>query len=59
MDSTSYSLLVLTVDYLDVTDPERAILPRFEDIMEAYPEQLVSYVRLPQFNLRPQAHKGN
>lgn len=50
--------LVLTVDYLDVSDPERATLPRFEDIQEAYPKELGSYVQFPQFNLRTQSHKG-
>lgn len=52
-------LLVLTVDYLDVSDPERATLPRFEDIREAYPKELGSSVQFPQLNLRPQGRKGS
>lgn len=52
-------LIVLTVDYLDVTDPERASLPRFEDISEAYPKELGSYVQFPEFNLRLQGHRGS
>lgn len=52
-------LAVLTVDYLDVTDPERATLPRFEDISEAYPKELGSCVQFPQFSLRPQGHRGS
>eukprot|EP00066_Takifugu_rubripes_P026394 XP_011615660.1 PREDICTED: cadherin EGF LAG seven-pass G-type receptor 1 [Takifugu rubripes] len=50
--------MILTVDYLDVIDPERATLPRFEDIREAYPKELGSYVQFPQFNLRPQGQRG-
>lgn len=52
-------LAVLTVDYLDVSDPERATLPRFEDISEAYPKELGSFVQFPQFSLRPQGHRGS
>lgn len=57
--SSSLLLTVLTVDYLDVIDPERATLPRFEDIGEVYPKELGSYVQFPQFNLRPQGHRGS
>uniref|UniRef100_H3CYQ7 Cadherin EGF LAG seven-pass G-type receptor 1 n=1 Tax=Tetraodon nigroviridis TaxID=99883 RepID=H3CYQ7_TETNG len=49
--------MILTVDYLDVTDPEKATLPRFEEISEVYPKELGSYVQFPQFDLRPQGHK--
>ncbi|TMS03043.1 Cadherin EGF LAG seven-pass G-type receptor 1, partial [Larimichthys crocea] len=49
---------LLTVDYLDVSDPERATLPRFQDIQEAYPKELGSSVHFPQFNLRTHAHKA-
>lgn len=51
-------LLVLTVDYLDVSYPERATLPRFEDIQETYPKELGSYVQFPKFNLRTQSLQG-
>lgn len=57
--SRNLLLTVLTVDYLDVIDPERATLPRFEDISEAYPKELGSYVQFPQFDLRPQGHRGS
>uniref|UniRef100_A0A671YRR0 Cadherin EGF LAG seven-pass G-type receptor 1 n=1 Tax=Sparus aurata TaxID=8175 RepID=A0A671YRR0_SPAAU len=50
--------MILTVDYLDVSDPERATLPRFQDIQETYPQELGSSVHFPQFNLRTQAHRG-
>uniref|UniRef100_A0A3Q3WKM9 Cadherin EGF LAG seven-pass G-type receptor 1 n=1 Tax=Mola mola TaxID=94237 RepID=A0A3Q3WKM9_MOLML len=50
--------MILTVDYLDVSDPERATLPRFEDIREAYPKELGSSVQFPQLNLRPQGRKA-
>uniref|UniRef100_A0A8D0AXG8 Cadherin EGF LAG seven-pass G-type receptor 1 n=1 Tax=Sander lucioperca TaxID=283035 RepID=A0A8D0AXG8_SANLU len=43
--------MILTVDYLDVSDPERATLPRFQDIQEAYSKELGSSVHFPQFNL--------
>uniref|UniRef100_A0A8D3BBV0 Cadherin EGF LAG seven-pass G-type receptor 1 n=1 Tax=Scophthalmus maximus TaxID=52904 RepID=A0A8D3BBV0_SCOMX len=42
--------MILTVDYLDVSDPERASFPRFQDIQEAYPKELGSYVHFPEFN---------
>uniref|UniRef100_A0A7N8X5C6 Cadherin EGF LAG seven-pass G-type receptor 1a n=1 Tax=Mastacembelus armatus TaxID=205130 RepID=A0A7N8X5C6_9TELE len=50
--------MILTVDYLDVSDPERATLPRFQDIQEVYPKELGSSVHFPQFNLRTQGHRG-
>lgn len=46
------------MDYLDVSDPERATLPRFQDIHEEYSKDLGSSVHFPQFNLRAQAHRG-
>lgn len=49
---------VLTVDYLDVTHPERATLPRFDDIQEEYSKDLGSYVQFPHFNLRTQGLRG-
>uniref|UniRef100_A0A7N6C234 Cadherin EGF LAG seven-pass G-type receptor 1a n=1 Tax=Anabas testudineus TaxID=64144 RepID=A0A7N6C234_ANATE len=50
--------MILTVDYLDVSDPEKAAFPRFQDIQEAYPKELRSSVHFPEFNLRTQAHRG-
>uniref|UniRef100_A0A3B5B7U1 Cadherin EGF LAG seven-pass G-type receptor 1 n=1 Tax=Stegastes partitus TaxID=144197 RepID=A0A3B5B7U1_9TELE len=50
--------MILTVDYLDMSDPERATLPRFQDIQEEYSKELGSSVHFPQFNLRAQVHKG-
>lgn len=52
-------LPVLTVDYLDVTHPERATLPRFEDIQGEYSKELGSYVQFPHFNLRTQGLRGS
>uniref|UniRef100_UPI0037E959B4 cadherin EGF LAG seven-pass G-type receptor 1-like n=1 Tax=Semicossyphus pulcher TaxID=241346 RepID=UPI0037E959B4 len=50
--------MILTVDYLDVSDPEKATLPRFHDIQEAYPRELGSSVHFPQFNLYTQEHRA-
>uniref|UniRef100_A0A8C3AY63 Cadherin EGF LAG seven-pass G-type receptor 1 n=1 Tax=Cyclopterus lumpus TaxID=8103 RepID=A0A8C3AY63_CYCLU len=50
--------MILTVDYLDVSDPERATLPRFQDIHEEYSKELGSSIQFPQFNLRSQGHRG-
>ncbi|XP_029019747.1 cadherin EGF LAG seven-pass G-type receptor 1 isoform X4 [Betta splendens] len=49
--------MILTVDYLDVSDPEKATFPRFQDIQEAYPRELRSTAHFPQFNLRMQSHR--
>ncbi|XP_027875467.1 cadherin EGF LAG seven-pass G-type receptor 1 isoform X3 [Xiphophorus couchianus] len=49
--------MILTVDYLDVSDPEKATLPRFKDIQESYPRELGSSVHFPLFNLRDHLHK--
>lgn len=49
---------VLTVDYLDVSNPEKATFPRFREIQEAYPKELGSSVRFPQFNIGTQGNKG-
>uniref|UniRef100_A0A3Q1D3F5 Cadherin EGF LAG seven-pass G-type receptor 1 n=1 Tax=Amphiprion ocellaris TaxID=80972 RepID=A0A3Q1D3F5_AMPOC len=50
--------MILTVDYLDVSDPERATFPHFKEIQEEFPKELGSSVQFPQFNLRAQVHKG-
>uniref|UniRef100_G3Q5I8 Cadherin EGF LAG seven-pass G-type receptor 1a n=1 Tax=Gasterosteus aculeatus aculeatus TaxID=481459 RepID=G3Q5I8_GASAC len=42
--------MILTVDYLDVSDPQRATLPRFQDIQEDYSKELGSSVQFPRFN---------
>ncbi|XP_075907847.1 cadherin EGF LAG seven-pass G-type receptor 1 isoform X3 [Nelusetta ayraudi] len=47
--------MILTVDYLDVSHPERATLPRFQDIQGEYSKELGSYVQFPHFNLRTQS----
>ncbi|XP_068611577.1 cadherin EGF LAG seven-pass G-type receptor 1 [Brachionichthys hirsutus] len=44
--------MILTVDYLDVSDPDRVTIPRFEDITEQYDKELGSSVHFPQFALR-------
>uniref|UniRef100_A0A3P8W458 Cadherin EGF LAG seven-pass G-type receptor 1 n=1 Tax=Cynoglossus semilaevis TaxID=244447 RepID=A0A3P8W458_CYNSE len=43
--------MILTVDYLDMSDPEKATLPKFHDILEAYPKELRSSIQFPLFNL--------
>ncbi|XP_072233193.1 cadherin EGF LAG seven-pass G-type receptor 1 isoform X2 [Leuresthes tenuis] len=50
--------MILTVDYLDVSDPERATLPRFQDIQEPVAKELRSSVHFPQFNLRDQVQNA-
>uniref|UniRef100_A0A3Q3FZG8 Cadherin EGF LAG seven-pass G-type receptor 1 n=1 Tax=Labrus bergylta TaxID=56723 RepID=A0A3Q3FZG8_9LABR len=50
--------MILTVDYLDVLDPERATLPRFPEIQEPYSRELGSSIHFPQFNLYSQGHRG-
>ncbi|CAN9508289.1 unnamed protein product [Ophioblennius macclurei] len=49
--------MIVTVDYLDVSDPERATFPHFGEIHEAYPKELGSSVHFPQFNLRSRIQK--
>ncbi|KAF7228987.1 transcript variant X3 [Nothobranchius furzeri] len=44
--------MILTVDYLDVSNPEKATLPRFQDIQETYPKELGSSIHFPVFNLQ-------
>lgn len=45
------------MDYLDVSDPERATFPHLLDNHEAFPEDLGSFVLFPQFNLKPQSRR--
>ncbi|XP_023807886.1 cadherin EGF LAG seven-pass G-type receptor 1 isoform X2 [Oryzias latipes] len=49
--------MILTVDYLDVSDPQRATLPRFQDIRESFAKELGSSVRFPKFTAHTQLHK--
>ncbi|XP_077356776.1 cadherin EGF LAG seven-pass G-type receptor 1 isoform X2 [Festucalex cinctus] len=49
--------MIFSVDYLDVTDPQKATFPRFHDIEEDYPDELESSVRFPHFNLLRQRRK--
>ncbi|KAM6985970.1 cadherin EGF LAG seven-pass G-type receptor 1 [Aplochiton taeniatus] len=51
--------MILVLDYLDVSDPEQATFPRFQDIQEFYSPDLKSSVRFPEFKLRPQEHRGD
>ncbi|XP_060935371.1 cadherin EGF LAG seven-pass G-type receptor 1 [Limanda limanda] len=46
--------MILTVDYLDVSDPEKATFPRFQEIKETYPKELGSSVHFSQFNFGSQ-----
>ncbi|CAL8242134.1 unnamed protein product [Merluccius merluccius] len=45
--------MIVTVDYLDVSDPDRTTFPRFQDIQEAFPPELGSSIHFPQFKLQP------
>nr|XP_057933071.1 cadherin EGF LAG seven-pass G-type receptor 1 isoform X1 [Doryrhamphus excisus] len=49
--------MILSVDYLDVSDPQKTTFPRFQDIQEKYPEELGSSVHFPQFNTQPRRHR--
>ncbi|XP_034530111.1 cadherin EGF LAG seven-pass G-type receptor 1 [Notolabrus celidotus] len=42
--------MILTVDYLDLSNPERATLPQFQDIQVAYSRELGSSIHFPRFN---------
>ncbi|CAL8385721.1 unnamed protein product, partial [Gadus morhua 'NCC'] len=42
--------MILTVDYLDTSDPDRTTFPRFQDIQEAYSPELGSSINFPEFN---------
>lgn len=41
-----------------MSNPERTTFPRFREIQEAYPKELGSSVRFPQFNIGSQGNKG-
>ncbi|XP_077449680.1 cadherin EGF LAG seven-pass G-type receptor 1 isoform X2 [Stigmatopora argus] len=49
--------MILSVDYLDVSDPQKATFPRFQDIQEEYSGDLGSSVHFPYFNLLRPRHK--
>ncbi|XP_020781834.2 cadherin EGF LAG seven-pass G-type receptor 1 [Boleophthalmus pectinirostris] len=49
--------MILTVDYLDVTVPDRATFPNFPEIQEPFPKELGSSVHFPQFKERTQASR--
>ncbi|XP_061523757.1 cadherin EGF LAG seven-pass G-type receptor 1 isoform X2 [Phycodurus eques] len=50
--------MILSVDYLDVSDPRKATFPHFQDIEKEYPQALGSSVHFPHFNLLGQWHKA-
>ncbi|XP_034019490.1 cadherin EGF LAG seven-pass G-type receptor 1 isoform X2 [Thalassophryne amazonica] len=50
--------MILTVDYLNMSDPERASLPRFKEIKEAFSQELSSSIYFPQFKLGTKSHKA-
>ncbi|KAM9328068.1 LOW QUALITY PROTEIN: cadherin EGF LAG seven-pass G-type receptor 1 [Pholidichthys leucotaenia] len=50
--------MILTVDYLDQSSPEKATFPRFPEIQETYPKELGSSIHFPQLNLRTQGRKA-
>lgn len=41
-----------------MSDPEKATLPKFHDILEAYPKELRSSIQFPLFNLRTLGLRG-
>ncbi|XP_049616876.1 cadherin EGF LAG seven-pass G-type receptor 1 isoform X5 [Syngnathus scovelli] len=50
--------MIFSVDYLDVSDPQKATFPHFHDIDEEYSEELESSIHFPHFNLLGQRHKA-
>ncbi|XP_017285390.1 cadherin EGF LAG seven-pass G-type receptor 1 isoform X2 [Kryptolebias marmoratus] len=50
--------MILTVDYLDKSNPEKATLPRFQDIQETYPKELGSSVHFPRFDSKSGIQKA-
>ncbi|XP_036005287.1 cadherin EGF LAG seven-pass G-type receptor 1 isoform X4 [Fundulus heteroclitus] len=49
--------MILTMDYLNVSEPEKATLPRFKDIQESYPKELGSSVHFPLFSSQDRNQK--
>ncbi|XP_062339592.1 LOW QUALITY PROTEIN: cadherin EGF LAG seven-pass G-type receptor 1-like [Osmerus eperlanus] len=47
--------MIVAVDYLDVRDPERSSLPRFQELLEDYPRELASSAHFPPPSPDPQA----
>ncbi|KAJ8245418.1 hypothetical protein GJAV_G00270520 [Gymnothorax javanicus] len=43
--------MILAVDYLDASDPDRAMMPRFHEIQEAFPKDMESSVLFPKFTV--------
>ncbi|KAJ8374025.1 hypothetical protein SKAU_G00046050 [Synaphobranchus kaupii] len=41
--------MIVAVDYLDSSDPDRAKMPRFHEIQEVYPKDMESSVQFPEF----------
>ncbi|KAL4624920.1 cadherin EGF LAG seven-pass G-type receptor 1 [Arapaima gigas] len=49
--------MIVAVDYLDTSSPDQAKIPRFQEIRDAYPKDLESSVRFPEFISRPAKDK--
>ncbi|XP_066580030.1 cadherin EGF LAG seven-pass G-type receptor 1 isoform X2 [Amia ocellicauda] len=49
--------MIISLDFLDDSNPDSAKIPRFEEIREAYPKDLESSVFFPETLLRPQDSK--
>uniref|UniRef100_A0A8C9VE66 Cadherin EGF LAG seven-pass G-type receptor 1 n=1 Tax=Scleropages formosus TaxID=113540 RepID=A0A8C9VE66_SCLFO len=50
--------MIVAIDYLDASGPDQAKIPRFQEIRDAYPKDLESSVRFPEFIAKPANDKG-
>ncbi|XP_048865233.1 cadherin EGF LAG seven-pass G-type receptor 1-like isoform X2 [Brienomyrus brachyistius] len=54
--------MIVAVDYLDTSNQDQAKMPRFQDIQNAYPKDLESSVRFPEFTSKfsqDEEHRGD
>ncbi|XP_035384301.1 cadherin EGF LAG seven-pass G-type receptor 1 isoform X3 [Electrophorus electricus] len=51
--------MILAVDYLDSSSPDKAKIPNFQKITEEYPKDLKSSVLFPEFNFRSTQHRDS
>uniref|UniRef100_A0A3B3SA85 Cadherin EGF LAG seven-pass G-type receptor 1 n=1 Tax=Paramormyrops kingsleyae TaxID=1676925 RepID=A0A3B3SA85_9TELE len=50
--------MIVAVDYLDTSNQDQAKMPRFQDIQNAYPKDLESSVRFPEFTSKFSQDEG-
>ncbi|XP_036375616.1 cadherin EGF LAG seven-pass G-type receptor 1 [Megalops cyprinoides] len=51
--------MIVAVDYVDPSSPDHAKIPRFQEILEAYPKELESSVQFPEFPSKAAESKVN